>query len=171
MKLSTFTRFALALTALTTIIFTTGCALSPTNDRYNRHEAMQKQNEEAGTIAALRPVRIHGEALGVGAMIGASVGGGVGSHIGKGTGARINSGLGGVAGAILGGVVEERLSQSDATEVSVRLSDGKLISVVIPGKLDFAQGTAVRVLSGHGATRVIAVTPPAPAPSADGASS
>jgi outer membrane lipoprotein SlyB len=157
--MNTFTlcRLTVAFAAAATTTLFTGCASSPSNDHYSGYELMQRQSEEAGTVVLSRHVRMQAEPTGVGAVVGASVGGGVGSNVGKGTGAKINTGLGGIAGAVLGAVVEDRLSQRDATELSVRLGDGKLISVVLPGKLDLAPGTAVRVLTGWGSTRVVPV--------------
>ena len=160
---SQLVRPALALAAVASVLLTTGCMSMPANDQYSRHELMQRQTEEAGTILAFRHVRIQGEGSGVGALIGASAGGGVGSGIGKGRGASINAGLFGIAGAIVGGVVEDRLSQTDATELSVRLDTGKIMSVVVPGKLNFVIGEPVRVLSGQGYTRVVPAMPAQPA--------
>lgn len=152
-------RPALVLVAAASVPFIIGCTAVPDNDQYRSHELMQRQTEEAGTILALRHVQVQGDGSGVGAVIGASVGGGVGSGFGKGTGSKVNAGLGGIAGAILGGIVEDRLSQRDATELSVRMDSGKTISVVVPGKLSFAVGTPVRVLSGNGFTRVLPAMP------------
>lgn len=157
------TRSALALLVAAGIVFTTGCTTMPANDQYTRHELMQRQTEEAGTILALRHVRIQGQNSGVGSLVGASAGGGVGSGIGKGRGASINAGLFGIAGAIVGGVVEEHMNQRDATELSVRMDTGKTFSVVVPGKLSFAIGEPVRVLSGNGYTRVVSALPAQPA--------
>jgi outer membrane lipoprotein SlyB len=159
--------------AVAAVVFITGCASAPSVDKYTSDELMQRQTEEAGHIVQQRHVRIQAEATGVGALIGASVGGGLASNIGKGNGAKINSGLGGLAGAIAGGIVEDRLRLREATELSVRLANGALISVVVPGRVDFTPGTAVRVLTGlngwhgvhgvhgYGSTRVV----PALAPS------
>jgi outer membrane lipoprotein SlyB len=163
---SQFVRPVLALAVVASVLFITGCTSMPGNDQYSRHELMQRQTEEAGTILAFRHVRIQGEGSGVGALIGASAGGGVGSGIGKGRGASINAGLFGIAGAIVGGVVEDRLSQTDATEMSVRLDTGKIMSVVVPGKLNFVIGEPVRVLSGQGYTRVVPAMPAQPAAAA-----
>jgi outer membrane lipoprotein SlyB len=155
MKPSLSSRFIRSLGAAIATVFITGCAIAPSNDKYTSDELMQRQTEEAGHIVSQRQVHLQAEATGVGALIGASVGGGVASNIGKGNGAKINAGLGGLAGAIAGGMVEDRMRWREATELSVRLANGKLISVVMPGRLDFAPGTAVRVLSGYGSTRVV----------------
>jgi outer membrane lipoprotein SlyB len=143
--------------ALLAALITTGCVATPSPDRYERHEVMQRYTEEAGTVLAARTVRIQGTGSGVGTVVGASVGGGVGSRLGQGEGARINAALGAVAGAIVGRLAENAHADHDGTEVSVRLESGAVISVVVPGVLALQPGMPVRVLSRGHITRVVPV--------------
>ena len=131
-----------------------GCASSKSGDVYTRDEARHMQNVQIGTVEGSRPVKIEGTKSGIGTGAGAVVGGIAGSSTGQGKGSAIGSVLGAVAGGVVGAAAEEGFTRTDGVEITVRLENGRLISVVQAGKEQFQPGDRVRVLEGGDETRV-----------------
>lgn len=139
------------------LLIITGCASNLNGTTYSRNEARQVQQVEYGTVESVSPVIIEGTSGVVGAGTGAVVGGIAGSHIGGGKGQTLATVLGAVAGGVAGKQVEESVTRAQGQEITVRMSDGRVISVVQEvdkGGAMFNYGDRVRVLSGRGATRV-----------------
>jgi outer membrane lipoprotein SlyB len=132
-----------------------GCASSKAGDVYSRDEARQVQRVRMGVVETSRAVKIEGTKTNIGTAAGTIVGGIAGSSIGGGgkTSAATTV-LGAVAGGIAGAASEEGLTRKDGVEVTVRLENGQLISVVQEGTDLFQPGEKVRVLEAGGVTRV-----------------
>lgn len=143
----------LLLLAMTAVIG--GCASSNAGDVYSRDEARQVQRVKMGVVESSRVVRIEGTKTPIGAAAGTVVGGIAGSSVGGGgkTSAAVAV-LGAVAGGLAGAAAEEGMTRKNAVEVTVRLENGQLISVVQEGTELFQPGEQVRVLEIGGVTRV-----------------
>lgn len=146
----------LALLALVggTVLISAGCASSRSGEVYSRDQARQEQVVRMGVVEAVKPVQIEGTKTPVGGLAGAAVGGVAGSNVGGGKGQIIGGIIGAVAGGLAGAAAEEGLTRKQGLEITVRLDNGSLIAVVQEADQQFAPGDRVRVLSGHGATRV-----------------
>lgn len=146
---------AVALTLLLSGAVLTGCAQSTlTGTSYSRGEARQAQTVQMGRIETLVPIIIEGRTDGiVGAGTGAVIGGIAGNQVGGGTGRQLATVVGAVAGGIAGQRVEEMTSRRQGVEITVRLDNGSLVSVVqeVDPNQVFKPGDRVRVL-GQGST-------------------
>lgn len=142
--------------ALVCSLTLTGCVNSLSGNTYSRSDARQVQQVQYGVVQSSTPVVIEGTAGVVGAGTGAVVGGVVGSNIGGGKGKTIATVLGAVAGGLAGKQAEESLTRTQGQEVTVRLDNGNMISIVqeVGEGPMFRSGDRVRVLSGNGSARV-----------------
>ena len=131
-----------------------GCASSKSGDTYTRDEARRVQNVQVGTVEGSRPIKIEGTKTAIGAGAGTVVGAIAGSSAGQGKGSSIGSVLGAVAGGMAGAAAEEGLTRTDGMEVTIRLENGRIISVVQAGTEQFQPGDRVRILEIGGETRV-----------------
>jgi len=135
-----------------------GCAQHGlTGDAYSRREARQVQHVQYAVVDSVRPVVIEGRTDGVvGAGAGAIVGGIAGSEIGGGKGSSIATVLGAVAGGIAGQRIEESTSRRQGQELTLRLDNGELISVVqeVENNQFFRAGDRVRILRSGATVRV-----------------
>ncbi|KAA0873958.1 outer membrane lipoprotein [Nitrincola tapanii] len=132
-----------------------GCAQSTlTGTSYSRGEARSAQSVQYGRVESVVPVVIEGRTDGiVGAGTGAVIGGVAGSNIGGGSGQTLATVLGAVAGGIAGQRAEEMISRRQGLEITVRLDNGNVVSVVqeVDNNQSFGVGQRVRVL-GQGST-------------------
>jgi outer membrane lipoprotein SlyB len=150
MKMSGVT-LSLALACL----LAAGCASSRSGEVYSRDQARKAQTVQMGTVQSVKAVKIEGTKSPVGALAGGAVGAGVGQAIGSGTGRVLATVVGAVGGAVAGSAVEEGVTQKDGLEITVKLDDGKVISVVQEADVPFQVGERVRILTGSdGTTRV-----------------
>ena len=151
------TRFMI-FTVLAAALALGGCAQqSLTGDAYSRSEARQVQRVQYAVVESVRPVVTEGRTDGVvGGGAGAVVGGIAGSGVGSGSGSRIATVLGAVAGGIIGQRVEESTSRRQGQEITLRLDNGELISLVqeVQDQSFFRPGDRVRVLRNGGNVRV-----------------
>lgn len=135
-----------------------GCAQqSLTGDAYSRSEVQRAQNVQYAVVESVRPVVIEGRTDGVvGGGAGAIVGGVAGSTIGGGRGSVITSVLGAVAGGIVGQRIEESTSRTQGQEITLRMDNGQLTSVVqeVENQNFFRAGDRVRVLGSGSTLRV-----------------
>lgn len=131
-----------------------GCASSKSGDTYSREEARRVQTVHMGTVESTRLVKIEGTKSGVGAGAGAVVGAVAGSSTGQGKGSTIGTVLGAVAGGVVGAAAEEGFTRENGMEITVRLDNGRLISVVQTGNEQFRVGDHVRILDIEGETRI-----------------
>lgn len=130
------------------------CASSRSGDVYSRDQARREMSIRQGVVDSVREVRMEGTRSGVGTMAGAGLGGVAGSNVGGGKGQIVGAILGAVAGGLIGSAAEEKLTEKNALEISVRLDNGDMIAVVQEKGEIFRPGERVRVLSDHRSTRV-----------------
>jgi len=108
-----------------------------------------------GTVELVKSVKIEGTKTPVGTLAGAAAGGALGSTIGSGTGKTVAVVLGAIAGGAAGSAVEEQATKKDGLEITVKLDNGEVISVVQEADVPFSVGERVRILKGpDGTTRV-----------------
>jgi len=149
-------RCGILLTVACLSLGATGCMSTLTGESYSRDEARRVQTVEYGMVEYVRPVVIEGTKSGVGPAAGAAVGGIGGSTIGHGRGSAAATVVGAVAGGVAGGLAEEAATRKQGVEITVRMDNGRLISVVqeVSAGMSFQAGDRVRVLSLGGTTRI-----------------
>jgi outer membrane lipoprotein SlyB len=135
-----------------------GCASSTSGSVYNRSQTRGEMMVREGTVESVRPVKIEGtkSPVGVvaGAMVGSAVGGNTGGHDRYGGGSFVGSVVGTVIGGIAGAAIEEKVTETNGVEITVRLDNGSLTAVTQEADEVFRPGERVRLLSGRGTTRV-----------------
>lgn len=132
-----------------------GCASSKSGEVYSRDQARRTQTIQLGTVEFVKNVKVEGTKSGVGAIGGGVAGGVVGSTIGGGKGSVLAAVGGAALGALGGAMAEEKLTDFNGLEITVRLDSGSVIAVVQKNDVFFAVGERVRVLTGtDGTTRV-----------------
>lgn len=146
-----FTKLAGAMLVVATLA---GCAHSTSGSVYSREEARQEATVRMGTLESVRAVTIEGTKTPVGTLAGGAVGGIAGSSIGSGRGSAIGAVLGAVAGGLVGSAAEEGVTRKAGVELTVRLDNGELRSIVQDADEDFRVGERVRLVSQSGVTRV-----------------
>jgi outer membrane lipoprotein SlyB len=102
-----------------------------------------------GVVAAVRPVKTQGQGSGVGAVAGGALGGLVGNQFGHGSGKTAMTVLGVLGGALGGNQVEKEVKSNVQWYVDVRLDNGQLQSVPVPGNPGAIVGTRVRIDNGQ----------------------
>jgi len=140
-----------AVTALTALA---GCASSNSGDVYSRGETRREQTVRLATVESVRPVTIEGTKTPIGAVAGGAVGGIAGSGVGHGKGSSIAGVLGAVGGGLAGAAIEEGATRKQGVEITVRLANGELRSIVQEETDKFVAGQKVRLLTSGGTTRV-----------------
>lgn len=133
------------------------CA-SQTGGSFTSSQARTAQTVVTGEIIQLDAAFIDNNASGLGALGGAVVGGVAGSTLGGGRG-RVLTTLGGaIIGGLAGTGIERSLNSRDAVDITVRLDNGQVLSIVQELGAEeraFAVGDRVRVLRGaDGSARV-----------------
>jgi outer membrane lipoprotein SlyB len=132
-----------------------GCASSRSGEVYSRDQARKTQTVQLGTVELVKSVKIEGTKTPLGTLAGAAAGGALGSTIGSGSGKTVAVVLGAIAGGAAGSAVEEQATKKDGLEITVKLDNGKVISVVQEADIPFSVGERVRILKGpDGTTRV-----------------
>jgi len=102
-----------------------------------------------GVVSAVRPVKTQGQGSGVGAVAGGALGGLVGNQFGHGGGKTAMTVLGVLGGALGGNQVEKEVKSNVQWYVDVRLDNGQLQSVPVPGNPGAVVGTRVRIENGQ----------------------
>lgn len=131
-----------------------GCAGSQSGSSYTPSQARGEMTVRMGVVESVRQVTIEGEKSPVGALAGGIVGGVAGSNVGGGKGSTIGTVLGAVAGGVAGQAIEERVGKKAGLEITVKLDNGQLTAITQEADEQFHPGERVRILSGHGTTRV-----------------
>jgi outer membrane lipoprotein SlyB len=131
-----------------------GCITHESANVYSKHEAGREQTVRMATVDSVRNVRLEGSQSGVGAGAGGAVGGIAGSQVGHGAGSSVAAVLGGVAGGVAGNVFENKATEKDALEITVKLDSGEMRAIVQEADQPFTPGQRVRLLSSGGVTRV-----------------
>ncbi len=135
------------------------CANSLGGRSYDRSDARKAYKVSFGTVAAVYPVRIEGEASSLGTAGGAAVGYSLGRLVGSGSSSRVAGAVGGVAGAVAGRGVEKAATAENGLEISVEMDNGGVLLIVQSDDVSFAPGERVRVLRGRGDEARVLKTP------------
>ncbi|MFO7189600.1 MAG: glycine zipper 2TM domain-containing protein [Pseudomonadota bacterium] len=143
-----------ALVTLVAALTLAGCASSTSGSVYSREETRREATVRMGTLESVRHVTIEGTKTPVGTIAGGAVGGIAGSSIGSGRGSTIGAVLGAVAGGLLGSAAEEGVTRKPGVELTVRLDNGELRTVVQEADETFNVGERVRLITQGGVTRV-----------------
>jgi outer membrane lipoprotein SlyB len=130
------------------------CASSRSGDVYSREETRKVQTVRMGVIESVRAVKIEGTQSGIGTGAGAAVGGIAGSSVGDGKEAAIGAIIGAVVGGIAGAAAEEFVTRSDGVELTIKLDNGSLVTIVQEATEKFSPGEKVRLIESAGVTRV-----------------
>ena len=130
------------------------CAYPRGGGDYYGYQMQNEQSVRFGVVDSIRPVRINPGETGVGAATGAALGGIAGSQVGGGSGQVAGAIGGAVLGGIIGSNVERSANERQGVEITVLLDSGQYIAVVQDADEHFRPGDRVRVISGHGTTRV-----------------
>ncbi|MBA1432553.1 MAG: glycine zipper 2TM domain-containing protein [Epsilonproteobacteria bacterium] len=128
----------LIASSTTIILILSGCATN-SGPEYDGNSYQQIKTYEIGTVQSVRPVVISDN--GTGTFIGAIVGTVLGSMVGQGRGSTLATLAGGLGGAYAG----SQAAKANASELSVRLDDGRNIVVVVKGK-HFLVGDRVKII-------------------------
>jgi outer membrane lipoprotein SlyB len=131
-----------------------GCITHESANVYSKHEAGREQTVRMATVDSVRKVRLEGSQSGLGAAAGGAVGGIGGAQVDHGAGSSVAAVLGGVAGGVAGNALENKATEKDALEITVRLDSGEMRAIVQEADLQFTPGQRVRLLSSGGVTRV-----------------
>lgn len=129
----------------------TGCANTDifSGDVYSADQAKEARSVSYGTILSVRPVKIQADNQGIiGTVGGGALGGIAGSAIGGGRGQAIATAVGAIAGAVAGSKIEEKASQVNGAELTIRKDDGQEIVVVQKSDNSFITGRRVRIVGG-----------------------
>ncbi|MBD1390926.1 glycine zipper 2TM domain-containing protein [Neiella sp. HB171785] len=140
----------------------TACVPSSQTGRdYSRSEARKVQRVEIGTVLDMQLVNIEGTKTVAGSAAGGALGGVAGSAVGGGKGKDIATVVGAIVGAAAGAAAEEKLTQQQGTEYTIRLENGNVISVVQANSEQEAPiniGDTVKLLS-QGSTYRVTLLP------------
>lgn len=140
--------------------FLFSCAQDINDNSYQMSSVGGANRVGQGVIVDVRPVQIQGDSQ-AGALTGGLAGGVAASTIGRGSGSVLASVGGALLGAFIGGVTQKELSEQQALQYIVRLTDGNMITVIQGMKNRLAVGQRVFVLYGA-ETRLIPDNLPAP---------
>jgi len=137
-----------AVVTLSAVTVLGGCAQQGLyGTSYSRSQVGQAQTVQYGTVESVTPVRIEGRTDGiVGSGTGAIVGGIAGNQIGGGR--TLATVVGAVAGGLVGQRVEQATTERQGQEITVRLDNGSVMSVVqeVENGQFFRPGDRIRVL-------------------------
>ena len=143
-----------SIAAIAGVLVIGGCAYPAGPQDYRGYEVRGEQSVRFGVVQSVREVRLNPGDTGVGTAGGAALGAVAGSTVGGGSGQV----AGAIGGAILGGIIghniEHSANEHPGIEITVQLDSGQFISIVQGAEEPFRQGERVRILSGHGGTRV-----------------
>jgi outer membrane lipoprotein SlyB len=102
-----------------------------------------------GIVAGVRALKTPGQGSGLGAAAGGAVGGLAGNQFGSGHGKTALTILGVIGGAVAGNEVEKDVKATTHYEVDVRLDNGQLRTVGVPGDPGPIVGMRVRIENGQ----------------------
>ena len=134
-------------------LFAVSCAEDINDNSYQMTSVGSADRVGQGVIISVRPVQIQGDSQ-AGTVTGGLVGGVAASTIGRGSGSVLSSLGGALLGAFVGGLTQEELSEQQALQYIVRLTDGNMITVIQGKRNRLAVGQRVFVLYGR-ETRLI----------------
>lgn len=137
-------------------IFGCGGPSSHSSNTISRSQAGRAQTVLDGEVLFVRSVTIEGSSSPVGAIAGGALGYVIGNNIGGGRGRDVARVGGTIGGAAAGNAVQRNVTQEQALEITVKLDNGQIISIVQAADEPFNDGDRVRVLQRpDGTARVI----------------
>jgi len=136
------------------LVVLAGCQTRESANVYNRHEAGREQTVRFATVDSVRAVKIAGSQSQAGPIAGGAVGGIAGSTVGHGKGSAVGAVLGAVGGGVAGSAIEQKATEKDGLEITVKLDSGELRAIVQEADEQFKPGERVRLLNSGGVTRV-----------------
>jgi len=123
-------QFTAFVTLLLFALIVAGCAPSLSGDVYSRDKVQKVQTVVEGEVILVREVLIEGTKSGLGGVAGGLMGAVLGSTVGGGSGKRVATVAGGIAGAVAGAAIEEGATRQKGLEITVKLDNGEVISIV-----------------------------------------
>lgn len=130
------------------------CTSTPSSGTYEKKQAGILQEVQFGTVHSVRNVLIENEGKGVGSASGAVLGGLAGSHVGGGSGRVAGAVVGAVLGGIAGSSIDKNVQTKRGVEITVRLSNGKMVAVTQLADQRFTVGDRVKVIGNYGNAKV-----------------
>ena len=143
-------RFPALLATATLAASLAACASNPGGTRVVSSSAPYSTScYDCGVVERVTPVQTTGTASGGGAVLGGIVGGVVGNQIGDGDGKKAATVAGVVGGAVAGNAIEKNMAKT-GYEVTVRMDDGRRLTVTQPSvDAGLRAGARVRLDNGH----------------------
>ena len=145
MKRLTCMNTVLAALAVSGLLMS-GCASSRSGTTFSRDEALRAQRTYFGVIETVKEGKIEGTKSPIGAIAGGVLGGVAGRTGGGGSGKDVATVGGALAGAAVGAIAEEAVTRQKAYSLTVKLDDGRIITVVQSADTAFVPGQRVRAL-------------------------
>ncbi|MBR9874950.1 glycine zipper 2TM domain-containing protein [Vibrio sp. J1-1] len=132
------------------VIVLGGCTSpNPYGDAYGSADTRKVQQVYYGTVEKVEPVTIDAstQSNAIGTIAGAAVGGILGSKVGGGSGSDIAAIGGGLLGGYAGSKTAEATAKRNGVNLTIRLEDGKIISIVQEANpnMMFQPGQAVQI--------------------------
>lgn len=144
---------------LTAGLIVSGCAPRISGDEYSVRGVGEVSQTEIGTIVSARPVVVSSSdpsKLGTGSVIGGATGAVLGSQVGQGHTPYIAGAVGALGGAAIGHLAEHKLQETDAVEYTVRLDNGKNVTIAQGTEPKMSAGQRVKVIySNRDRSRVV----------------
>ena len=135
-----------------------GCTLPSSRRLVPSGQANVLQHADLGTVTSVRAVNIEGRKGQIGLFGGGLVGSAAASG-GSGVSGALVKAAGTVVGAVGGQASEEALTRQRAQEITIRLDDGRTVSITQESATGlFMDGDRVRVINGGGSARVVLAT-------------
>ncbi|CAM2969242.1 glycine zipper 2TM domain-containing protein [Vibrio mytili] len=137
-----------------------GCSSpNPYGDAYGASDTRKVQQVYYGTVEKVEPVTIDAstQSNAVGTIAGAAIGGILGSKVGGGSGSDIAAIGGGLLGGYAGSKTAEATAKRNGVNLTIRLEDGKIISIVQEANpnMIFQPGQQVQINMSGGDARVV----------------
>ncbi len=147
-------KIALTSLLIAATVAVSGCAPRIGGSNYSVRGTGEVSETNRGVIISMRTVRIgaktaeHENDPGTGALVGGVAGGMAGSQIGSGRGAVAATAAGAVLGAVAGHFAERGLTDQDGFEYTVRLDNGRIVTIAQGAEPRMSVGQQVLVIKG-----------------------
>jgi outer membrane lipoprotein SlyB len=134
-----------------------GCTFPSSTSVVPRHQANQIQTADTGIVINVREVTIEGRKTFVGRAGGAAVGAAVAApddgHRGD-RGERLAQVGAAIVGSVVGEAVEEAVTRKRAQEITLRMKDGRTISITQEAPPEYRIGDEVTVIHSRAGARI-----------------
>ncbi|KAG1707681.1 Outer membrane lipoprotein SlyB [Nymphon striatum] len=112
---------------------------------------------QQGTVTAVKSVSVLGEKSNVGASVGRTAGSIAGSVLSSGYGGILGSMVGGMLGGSVGGSADKGLRKKPGLEITMRLVDGKKVTVTQLATTQFKIGDKVKLVMDDSKAKVVPI--------------